>query len=116
MLMTMSVSLVSSRIGFWQRLRDGIQTCVARGGPVSEPVPIYTAANAIEADLVIALLTSEGIPAFTTGATLNQTYGMVMGALAEVKIWVPAGLVEQARYLIETRHLQTDENAFSSSS
>ncbi len=112
----MSVGLVSSRLGFWSRWRNPIQACAARGGPVAEPVPIYTATNAIEADLVMALLNSEGVPAFTTGATLNQTYGMVMGALAEVKIWVPAPLVAQARHLITTRHLRTEDAACLSSS
>jgi|GEM_PF-4884427 len=112
----MSIGLVSPRLGFWQRLRNQAQARVARGGPVAEPVPIYTAANAIEADLVIALLNSEGVPAFATGAILNQTYGMLIGPLAEVKIWVPAPLVTQARHLIATRHLQTEDTDCLSSS
>ncbi len=112
----MSIGLVSPRLGFWQRLCARSQTRAARGGPVAEPVPIYTATNAIEADLVMALLHSEGLPAFTTGATLNQTYGMVVGALAEVKIWVPAPLVAQAQQVIMTRHLRSEDAACLSSS
>lgn len=111
----MSIGLASQRIGFWQRVRERVQARVAHGGPV-DPILVYTAANAIEADLVIALLTSEGIPAFVTGATLSQTYGMVVGPLAEVKIWVSAALAERARHLIETRHLGGNETAFSSGS
>lgn len=111
----MNVSLVAQRIGFWPRVCEQVQTRVAHGGPV-DPVLVYTAANAIEADLVIALLTSENIPAFATGATLSQTYGMVVGPLAEVKIWVAAALAERARHVIETRHLGGDETAFSSGS
>lgn len=104
----MNVNLASQHIGFWPQMRERLQTRGAYGGPV-DPVLVYTAANAIEADLVIALLTSEGIPALTTGATLSQTYGMVVGPLAEVKIWVSAALAERARHLIETRHLRGDE-------
>ncbi|MDW8268725.1 MAG: DUF2007 domain-containing protein [Anaerolineae bacterium] len=111
----MSVSLVSQRIGFWQRVCERVQTRAAHGGP-AEPVLVYTAVNAIEADLVIALLTSEDIPAFATGATLSQTYGMVVGPLAEVNIWVSAALAERARRLIETRHLRGEESTVSSHS
>jgi hypothetical protein len=112
----MPTGLISLRLGIGPRWCDRVQARAARGGPVAEPVPIYTAANAIEADLVMALLHSEGVPAFTTGATLNQTYGMLIGALAEVKIWVPAPLVTQARHLIATRHLQTEDTDCLSSS
>ena len=79
------------------------------GGDPQEPVVIYTAANAMEADLVIALLASESIPAFTTGGALSQNFGLQIGPMAEVSVLVASSLAGRARQIVEERHLGSQE-------
>ncbi len=75
----------------------------AFGGEAQEPVVVYTAGNTMEADLVIALLASENIPAFASGAALSQAFGLQIGPMAEVHVSVPSALAERARQIIEER-------------
>ena len=70
---------------------------------------IYTAANAMEADLVIALLASESIPAFATGGALSQSFGLQIGPMAEVSVLVASSLAGPARQIVEERHLGSQE-------
>ena len=76
----------------------------AFGGDPQEPVVIYKAANAMEADLVIALLASESIPAFATGGALSQNFGLQIGPMAEVNVVVASSLAGRARQIVEERH------------
>lgn len=70
---------------------------------------VYTAANAMEADLVIALLASESIPAFATGGALSQNFGLQIGPMAEVNVLVASSLADRARQIVEERHLGSQE-------
>lgn len=83
----------------------------AFGGDPQEPVVIYTAANAMEADLVIALLASESIPAFATGGALSQNFGLQIGPMAEVNVLVASSLAGRARQIVEERHLGTQPSS-----
>ncbi len=69
----------------------------------------------MEADLVVALLASEDIPAFPVGASLTQAYGLQIGPLAEVRILVAHGLAPRARQIIEERHLGSSDDIYISS-
>lgn len=70
-----------------------------------EPVSVYTAANAMEAELVRALLETEGIPAYASGQALSSIYGMQVGPLAEVDVMVMAEMAAQAQKIVEERHI-----------
>ena len=83
----------------------------AFGGDPQEPVVIYKAANAMEADLVIALLASESIPAFATGGALSQSFGLQVGPMAEVNVLVASSLAGRARQIVEERHLGSQESS-----
>ncbi len=72
---------------------------------------IYTAANAMEADLVIALLASESIPAFATGGALSQSFGLQIGPMAEVNVLVASSSAGRARQIVEERHLGSQESS-----
>lgn len=96
--------------GFVRRTRTASQTRAAFGGDPKRPVVIYVAANIMEADLVKALLASEGIDAFVTDAAISQAYGIQIGKLAECRILVPADLAPRAHQIIEERHLQGEDD------
>jgi len=81
----------------------------AYGGEHQEPVVVYTAANRMEADLVIALLASEGIPAFASSESLGQVYGLQVGPLAFVDVVVAAAMAESATIVIEQRYAFQDD-------
>ena len=81
------------------------------GGEDKEPQVVYTAANAMEADLVVALLGSEGIQAFTSGEALGAVYGLQVGPLAEVQVLTAASLAERAREIISEHYLEDEEEA-----
>ena len=110
---TLTVTKLRSLLRDWEASRrEG--TRAAFGGD-SRPVLVYTAANVMEGDLVVALLASEDIPAFTSGASLSQAFGLQVGPLAEVRVFVARGLAPRALQVIQERHLGDQEN-FSSDS
>lgn len=104
---TLTATKLRSFLRFGGKARA--QTARAAFGGDSEPALVYTAANVTEADLVIALLASEDIPAFAAGASLSQAFGLQVGPLAAVKIFVPRGLAPRARQIIEERHLNSEQ-------
>lgn len=110
-------TLVSTRLRSFLAGRRASAQAAARAsfGGDQEPVVVYTATNAMEADLVVALLASEDIPAFPVGASLSQAYGLQIGPLAEVRILVAHGLAPRARQIIEERHLGSDDDSLFSS-
>ncbi|MCP4166416.1 MAG: DUF2007 domain-containing protein [Chloroflexi bacterium] len=95
--------------GLFRGVRERTQPRTAYGGDRQKPVVVYTAANAMEANLVKALLESEGIPSFTSGAALSDVYGLTLGPLAEVKVHVVKALAPKARQIIDERYLDTAE-------
>jgi hypothetical protein len=85
------------------------QTASAAFGGDGEPALVYVAANVAEADLVIALLASENIPAYAAGASLSQAFGLQVGPLAEVRVFVARGLASRARQTIAAAHADEDQ-------
>lgn len=97
--------------GFRRKARATTQARSAYGGDPRRPVVVYIAANIMEADLVKALLESEGIDAFVTNTAMGQAYGIQIGKLAEARILVPAELAPRARQIIEEYHIHDGEDA-----
>lgn len=84
------------------------QNSRAAFGGDGEPVLVFVAANVAEADLVIALLASEDIPAYAAGASLSQAFGLQVGPLAEVRVFVARGLAPRARQIIAEAYADAD--------
>ncbi len=81
----------------------------SHGGDPNKPVEVFTATNAMEAELVRALLESEGIPAHTGGTALSDVYGLQVGPLAEVKVFTIKAFTERAQQIIDERYLEDDD-------
>ncbi len=62
-----------------------------------------TAPNSMEAALIKGLLESVGIPVRLEGESLATLYGLTVGHLARVKIFVPSDQLSAARGLLETQ-------------
>ncbi len=95
--------------GLFQGVRERTKSRTVYGGDRQEPVVVYTAANAMEANLVRALLESEGVPSFTSGAALSDVYGLTLGPAAEVEVYVVKALAPKAQQIIDERYLETVE-------
>ena len=54
------------------------------------------------------MLEGEGIPAYTGGTALSDTFGLQVGPLAEVKVFTVAALAERAVQIIDERYLEAD--------
>lgn len=78
-------------------------------GGRQEPQVVYIARNSFEADLIIALLDSEGIPAYAAGAAASQAFGLALGPLAEVRVFVSAAHAQRAEQIVAERHLGEGE-------
>lgn len=79
------------------------------GGSIDlEPVSVWEAANALEAQIIIGRLKSENIPAITQGEALGAIYGFTSGGLAKTEVLVPAPLAEKAISLLETEYIVED--------
>ncbi len=68
-----------------------------------------------QAAIVRGHLESEGIPTQTQGEAAGAIYGLTIGKLGEVKVLVPASLVEQAAEILE-RPVPDDEDAWQETS
>ncbi|RME84298.1 MAG: DUF2007 domain-containing protein [Caldilineae bacterium] len=95
--------------GLLKGVSQRVRSKTTYGGDRQQPVAIYTAANAMEANLVKALLESEGIPAFVAGTAMSDIYGLQVGPLAEVKVYVVKALAPRAAQIIAERHLHVRE-------
>ncbi len=79
-----------------------------RGGRVpGSPIEVYRAANEMEAQVVRGRLESEGIPVLLRREAIGPVFGFSVGALAEVRVLVPALLAERAREILA----ETETNA-----
>jgi len=65
-----------------------------------DTVEIYRAANEMEAQIIRGRLEEEGIPVLLRYEAAGPVFGLAVGALAEVRVLVPAALAEQARLLL----------------
>ena len=64
--------------GLWLRTRSASPAKTAHGGSRQEPVVVYVAANVMEAEMIKALLASEGIDAFVTNPRARAIIEEVM--------------------------------------
>ncbi len=62
-------------------------------------VPLTTVSGSFEAHVMAARLESEGIDAQLRGA-LDGPYGLTVGAMARVDVFVPAEQLDDARYVL----------------
>lgn len=73
-------------------------------------VPVWDAANLLEAQIVKGRLESEGIPALVKGEALGEIYGLTTGPLAETTVLAPEQFAEQAIEILSTP-VEWDEEA-----
>ncbi len=66
-----------------------------------EPVSVFTANGQPEAQMILMLLSSAGIPAEAVQESYGQTLGLTVGELGAVEILVPPSFKEQAEKLLE---------------
>jgi len=79
-----------------------------RGRAPSSPIEVYRAANEMEAQVIRGRLESEGIPAFLNREAIGPVFGFAVGALAEVRVLVPAPLAERAREILAETEANTE--------
>ncbi len=73
-------------------------------------VPVWDAANLLEAQIVKGRLESEGIPALIKGEALGEIYGLTTGPLAETTVLAPEPFAEKAIEILNTP-VEWDEEA-----
>jgi hypothetical protein len=89
---------------------DSTTNGVTTGGELDqEPVVVWEAANAMEAEVVKGRLESAGIPAIVRSEALGAIYGLTTGSLAAADVLVPAALAEKALDLLHSA-VETDES------
>ncbi len=63
--------------------------------------PIYIARGRLEADMIRILLESEGLHPELLQESAGAVYGLTIGALGEVKIYVPENEIAHAKQILE---------------
>ena len=82
------------------------------GGKYSdEPVQVYSAVNDLDAQVIKSYLESNDIPVLLQGEAAGRVFGMMIGAMAEVRVYVPAPLADKARKLLEEVSEEEDVEA-----
>ena len=76
-------------------------TTTGGGKQYDEPVQVYSAVNDLDAQVIKSYLESNDIPVLLQGEAAGRVFGMMIGAMAEVRVYVPAPLAEKARELLE---------------
>ncbi|MER2599141.1 MAG: DUF2007 domain-containing protein [Caldilineales bacterium] len=86
-----------------RRRADSQRAQAAAGSSIQpgEPVMVYEAAGDLEAQVIKAYLQDAGIPVMLQGEALGRVYGLTVGKIARVRVYVPAPLAEKARELLE---------------
>ncbi len=90
-------------LGLIGQLRRQVVQAVTRTGKGRVPLPpveIYRAANELEAQVIKGRLETEGIPVMLRYEAAGPVFGLSVGALAEVRVLVPAPLAERARQIL----------------
>lgn len=90
-----------------------VKAGVTTGGGDDEVrwVPVYVAANRLEAEVVRGRLESEEIPAVLRGEALGSVYGLTHGPLAQVEVLVPEELLERAEQVLDTVAVEDGDEA-----
>lgn len=68
-------------------------------------------ANRMEAELIKSLLESAGIPFIDRGESLGSIYGLSFGKLAEVSLYVPREVLEDAQKLLASDNPEADSDS-----
>ena len=76
-------------------------TTTGGGKQYDEPVQVYSAVNDLDAQVIKSYLESNDIPVLLQGEAAGRVFGMMVGAMAEVRVFVPAPLAAKARELLE---------------
>ena len=76
-------------------------TTTGGGKQYDEPVQVYSAVNDLDAQVIKSYLESNDIPVLLQGEAAGRVFGMMIGAMAEVRVYVPAPLADKARELLE---------------
>ncbi len=64
-------------------------------------VSIYTAYGQLAGEMIRLLLESRGIPAYISQESAGLTYGLTIGRLGEVQVYVPAEKAEEAQKILQ---------------
>lgn len=56
---------------------------------MANQVHVYTARGMLEAEMIVNFLASQGIKAMASQESVGITYGLTIGPLGEVKVYVP---------------------------
>lgn len=84
-------------------------TTTGGGKQYDEPVQVYSAVNDLDAQVIKTYLESNDIPVLLQGEAAGRVFGMMVGAMAEVRVFVPAPLADKARKLLEEVSDDDDE-------
>ena len=84
-------------------------TTTGGGKHYDEPVQVYSAVNDLDAQVIKSYLESNDIPVLLQGEAAGRVFGMMVGAMAEVRVYVPAPLADKARELLEEVSGDDDE-------
>lgn len=71
---------------------------------------VYRAAGMAEAEVVKGYLESEGVPAILEYESAGKVYGLTIDGLGEVRVMVPADLLDEARAALDRRPRQNPIN------
>jgi len=63
---------------------------------MAKSMHVYTAQGMLEAEMIINFLASQGIQAMASQESVGMTYGLTVGPLGEVKIFVPQEMENDA--------------------
>ena len=80
--------------------RQAAQSAAASSVHPGEPVLVYEASGDLEAQVIKAYLQDAGIPVMLQGEALGRVYGLTVGKIAQVRVYVPAPLAERALDLL----------------
>jgi hypothetical protein len=109
---------MTSKAFKWSRLfggkaDTGEKSAATTGGSIQsgEPVEVCVAANDLEAQVVKSFLESNGIPVMLQGDAVSKVYGLTVGGMAEVRVFVPEPLAAKAIELLEASEEVDEEDA-----
>ena len=84
-------------------------TTTGGGKQYDKPVQVYSAVNDLDAQVIKSYLESNDIPVLLQGEAAGRVFGMMVGAMAEVRVFVPAPLAAKARELLEEVSDEADQ-------
>lgn len=66
----------------------------------TEYIHVYSASGYLAGEMIRLLLESMNIPAVCSQESVGASYGLTLGALGEVKVYVPADRVNEAKEVL----------------